>query len=74
MVYVKKNMNESAIQVLNNLVKKFPEDPEFHYHFAMALLQKGDKQRARVELEQALSKKPPKSVADKIKEAIARAG
>src|SRR5205814_1142534 len=69
-IYVKKNMNDSAIQVLGRLVNKYPGKAEFRYHLGVALLQKGDKQKAKVEFETALAKVPSKEIADKIKEAI----
>jgi tetratricopeptide (TPR) repeat protein len=71
-VYVKKNMNDSAVQVLSNLVKKYPNQPEFRYHLGVALLQKGDKAKGKAELEIGLSKQPQIELADKIKKAIAK--
>jgi tetratricopeptide (TPR) repeat protein len=71
-VYVKKNMNDSAVQVLSNLVKKYPNQPEFHYHLGVALLQNGDKTRGKAELQIGLSKQPQIELADKIKKAIAK--
>lgn len=73
-VYVKKNMNDSAIQMLNNLIKSNPNEAGYHYHLGIALLQKGDKQGAKVELGLALAQKPTPDVADKIKEAMAKIG
>ncbi len=71
-VYTKKNMNDSAVQVLSNLVKKYPNQPEFRYHLGVALLQKGDKAKGKAELETGLSKQPHIELADKIKKAIAK--
>ena len=73
-VYVKKNMNDSAIQILTNLVRNNPDDPSFHYHLGIALLQKGDKEKARTELGLALLHKPSPNIMDKIKEAMAKIG
>ncbi|HEV3333491.1 MAG TPA: tetratricopeptide repeat protein [Bryobacteraceae bacterium] len=73
-VYVKKNMNDSAIQVLQILVQKSPGEASFHYHLGIALMQKGDKQGAKAQLGVALTQKPDSDMADKIKEAIAKIG
>jgi tetratricopeptide (TPR) repeat protein len=62
-IYIKKNMSDDAVRLFTDLVQKDPNNPTFHYHFGMALLQKGDKASARKELETALKDKP--STADK---------
>jgi len=43
-----------AIPLLDDAVKQLPELPVLRYHLGMAYLAKGDKSRARVELEKAL--------------------
>lgn len=73
-VYVKKNMNENAIQVLTKLVQKYPAEASYHYHLGIALLQKGDKQQAKAELGMALTQKPSSDIVDRIKEAMAKIG
>jgi tetratricopeptide (TPR) repeat protein len=73
-VYTKKGLNDSAIQILNGLVKKYPDEPSFRYHLGVALLQKGQTAEAKAEFVISLSKKPPKDVADKIKQIIAKIG
>jgi tetratricopeptide (TPR) repeat protein len=73
-IYFKKNMPDSALQVFNSLVKKKPEDPTFRYHLGATLLQKGDKQKARVALQAALLQKPGKEEADKIRGLLAQIG
>ena len=73
-VYVQKNFNEGAIQILSRLVKEHPNDPGYHYHLAVACLQSGDKTRAKRELETALSNRPEKATADRIKALIAKIG
>ena len=42
-IYLKKNMNDSALQVFTNLVKKYPNNATFHYHLGVTFAQKGDK-------------------------------
>jgi Flp pilus assembly protein TadD len=73
-VYLKKNLNESAIQVFRILTQKYPDDPTFHYHFGLALLQQGDKATARAELKTALARKPSEEVRRNIETVLARAG
>jgi putative PEP-CTERM system TPR-repeat lipoprotein len=73
-IYVKKKMTASAVQVLNGVVKKQPDNPVFCYHFGVALLQKGDLQRAKATLEDALTKKPSPEYTEKIRQSLAPLG
>jgi len=73
-VYVQKNFNDGAIQILARLVNEHPKDPGYRYHLAVACLQSGDKARAKRELETALSNQPPKDTADRIRALIAKIG
>src|SRR5208337_564316 len=73
-VYARKGLNDSAIQILNGLVKKFPDQPALRYHLGVALLQKGKVTEAKAEFTIALSHKPPKEMADKIREIMSRVG
>lgn len=73
-VYVKKNLNDGAIQIFDNLIRKYPDQPYYRYHLGVALLQKGDTIRAKNELKIALSHEPSKETAEKIKQLIAKIG
>lgn len=73
-VYVKKGLNDSAIQILDDLVKKYPDEPAFRYHLGVALLQKGEAAEAKAEFVISLSKNPPKDIADKIKQILSKLG
>jgi tetratricopeptide (TPR) repeat protein len=73
-VYVKKGLNDSAIQIFNGLVKKYPDEPAFRYHLGVALLQKGQTAEAKSEFVISLSKKPPKDMAEKIKQILSKLG
>jgi tetratricopeptide (TPR) repeat protein len=73
-VYVRKGLNDSAIQILNGLVKKYPDAPVLRYHLAVALLQKGKIGEAKTQFGTALSHNPPKEMADKIKEIMSKIG
>lgn len=66
-IYIKKNLSEDAVRVFSELVKNAPTNPTFRYHYAMALHQKGDKPRARKELEEALKNKPSRVEETKIR-------
>ena len=71
-IYIKKSLSDNAIQVFRDLTTKQPNNPTFHYHFGMALLQKGDKPGAKKELEKALLNKPSKDEEGKIKDLLAK--
>jgi tetratricopeptide (TPR) repeat protein len=73
-VYVKKGLNDSAIQILTGLVRKYPNQPELRYHLGVALLQKGKIPEAKNEFNMALSHKAPKVMADKIKQIMSKMG
>ena len=73
-VYIRKNLNDTAISLLRPLIAKQPRNPLFHYHLGLALLQKGDRTAARQSLQTALSLNPSKEDAQRIQEALSRAG
>ena len=73
-VYVRKGLNDSAIQILNGLVKKYPDAPVLRYHLGVALLQKGKLGEARTQFNMALSHKLSKEMSDKIKEIMSKTG
>ncbi len=70
-IYIKKNLPDSAIQILSNATRKDPKQPVYRYHLAMALLQKGDKSGARRQCEAALSDGPSKADEEKIRALLA---
>jgi tetratricopeptide (TPR) repeat protein len=57
-IYLKKGLNDSALQTFTNLARKYPH-AIFHYHLGLALYMKGDKAAARKELQAALSSGHP---------------
>jgi Flp pilus assembly protein TadD len=73
-IYIKKNLSDNAIQIFQELTTQYPSSPTYRYHLAMALFQKGDKPKARKELESALKSNPTKEDAAKIKDLMARIG
>lgn len=71
-VYIKRNMTESALKIFRGLTANHPDDSAYRYHLAMALLQSGDSQRAKSELERALQQNPAHPFAGKIRQAISK--
>jgi tetratricopeptide (TPR) repeat protein len=69
-IYIKKNLSEQAVRVFSDLVVKAPEDYRFHFHYGMALMQKGDRANARKEFQLALQDKPSRSDEDKIRDML----
>ena len=69
-IYIKKNMSEDAVRVFTDLVQKDPSNPTFHYHYGMALLQKGDRSGAKREFETALRDNPSTDQKSKIQDLL----
>jgi Flp pilus assembly protein TadD len=73
-IYIKKNLPDTAIGLLRDLVQKEPERATYRYHLAVALHQKGDKAQAKREAELALKSKPPKEEEAKIRDLLSKLG
>lgn len=73
-IYLKRKMPDSALQVFSKLVTHNPNDPTFLYHFGEALFETGNRERARATLEAALTKRPSKQQANRIRELLAKLG
>jgi tetratricopeptide (TPR) repeat protein len=73
-IYIKKNLTDNAIDTFRTLVVKAPRNPTYHYHYALALLQKGDRENARKECQTALADKPRKQEEDQIRQLMAKVG
>ena len=74
LIYIRKKLTNQAVQVLQELVARVPNNPSFHMHLGMALFDAGEKQLAKKELEKALQHKPSAAEQVKIKELVARIG
>ncbi|HLK19219.1 MAG TPA: tetratricopeptide repeat protein [Bryobacteraceae bacterium] len=68
-IYLKKGMNDNAVQTFSNLARKYPF-AVFHYHLGLALYAKGDKTTARKELQSALSGNPTPEEKARIRELL----
>ena len=71
-IYLKKKQTDSALQIFNTLSRNEPGKPTFRYHLGAALLEKGDKQRARIELQAALDNKPSGDDESRIRQLLRR--
>ena len=70
-IYLKKNLSDDAIRTFKELVATDPNSASYHYHYGMALLQKGDKPSAKRELETAIRFNPSKDDGIKIRQLLA---
>jgi tetratricopeptide (TPR) repeat protein len=73
-IYLKKNLNDHAIEILEDIVNKKPNQPTFRYHLGAAWLQKGEKAKAKRELDAALANRPSREETGRIKDLLAKAG
>ncbi len=71
-IYLKKNLSDDAIRTFKELLIAAPNSAAYHYHYGMALLQKGDKPSAKKELETAMRFNPSKDDGDKIRQLLAK--
>jgi Flp pilus assembly protein TadD len=69
-IYMKKNLTDNAIDNFKALVVQSPGNAIYHYHYAMALNQKGDRESARKECQAALADKPNKTQEDQIRQLL----
>jgi len=73
-VYLKKGLHDSASQVFSNLVRQQPNNPAYRFHLGKTLMEKGDKEGARKELEGALANRPSSDDESKIRELLRMIG
>ncbi len=73
-IYLKKNLTDNAVETFKTLVVQSPQNATYHYHYAMALLQKGDRETAKKECQSALADKPNKEQADQIHQLMTKLG
>jgi predicted Zn-dependent protease len=55
-IYIKKNLPDDAIRIYTEICRQEPDNAMFRYHLAQALVQKGDKLKAKSELNEALTR------------------
>jgi tetratricopeptide (TPR) repeat protein len=71
-IYLKKNLSDSAADIFKDLVGKVPDNATYRYHYAMALVQKGDKANAAKQCQAALANKPNKEEEGRIRDLMNR--
>ncbi|MCZ2153552.1 MAG: tetratricopeptide repeat protein, partial [Bryobacterales bacterium] len=71
-IYVKKNLNDNALVIFRDLVKKQPENATFRYHLGVAYAQRGDTAKAKEELNAALRSNPTSKEAEQIRKVLAK--
>jgi tetratricopeptide (TPR) repeat protein len=71
-IYLKKNLTDNAIDMFKGLVAQAPQVPAYHYHYAVALSKKGDRESARRECLSALANKPNKAQEDQIRQLLSQ--
>ena len=62
-VQLKQHNEAAALQILAALTKEHPEDAMYRYHYAVALINSGNRSAGKLQAETALSKKPSTEVA-----------
>jgi tetratricopeptide (TPR) repeat protein len=71
-IYLKKNLSDNAADIFKDLVGKVPDNSTYRYHYAMALVQKGDKANATLQCQAALKNKPNKEEEGRIRDLMNR--
>lgn len=71
-VELKQHNQAAALHTLAALTTAHPEDPTFHYHYAVALSDSGNRSAAKDQAEAALSKKPPADIATALQNLLAQ--
>jgi tetratricopeptide (TPR) repeat protein len=71
-IYLKRDKNDDALDIFNNLIRKYPDDPVLAYHCGLAWYQKGEIQKAKAELQHALDRQAPSEVENSIHDLLKR--
>ena len=71
-IYIKKNLTDSALDIFRDLTVKVPNNPTFHFHFGVALWQKGDNVNAAKEYQLALKNNPDPEEKKKVQEYMSK--
>jgi tetratricopeptide (TPR) repeat protein len=72
-IQIKRHNTAEALPILQSLTGKYPDDNTFRYHYAVALIESGDRAAARREVETALSNKPPTELASELRNLLTQA-
>jgi tetratricopeptide (TPR) repeat protein len=72
-IQIKRHNTAEALPILQALTDKYPQDPTFRYHYAVALIDSGDRAAAKLQVAEALSNKPPTELAGELRNLLAQA-
>jgi predicted Zn-dependent protease len=73
-IYIKKNLPDNALSILDGLVSKYPSMVIWRYHLALAYFQSGQMAKAREHLQTALQHSPSSDETSKIHDLLAQTG
>jgi tetratricopeptide (TPR) repeat protein len=71
-IQLKRHNTAEALPILRALTDKYPQDNTFRYHYAVALIESGDRASAKRQAETALSQKPPTELAGELRSLLAQ--
>jgi tetratricopeptide (TPR) repeat protein len=71
-IYLQRKSVDGALRVFEFNARKDPQNAEFRYHLGLALMEKGDRVRAREELQAALNLRPAHRDESSIRAALAK--
>jgi tetratricopeptide (TPR) repeat protein len=71
-VQIKQHHEAAALRILATLTMEHPDDVTFRYHYAVALIDSGNRSAAKNQAETALSKKPPAEMATALRNLLAQ--
>ena len=72
-IHVKQHNTAEALPILQGLITKYPDNSTFRYHYAVALIQSGDRAGAKHQAETALSQKPNTELAGALRTLLVQA-
>ena len=71
-IYLRKGLNDNAVDIFKDLVVKAPDQPTYRYHLGLALSQKGAKADAVKELRASLKYNPSQDEREKIEQLLVK--
>jgi Flp pilus assembly protein TadD len=72
-VQIKRHNTAEALPILQSLTKNYPDDNTYRYHYAVALIESGNRAAARQQVETALANKPPTELASELQSLLKHA-
>ncbi len=69
-IQIKRHNTAQALPILRTLTDKYPDDNTFRYHYAVALIESGDREAARRQATTALSNKPPAELDSELRDLL----